>query len=105
MQLPCSLSVLTLVSCIQLHDPLLTVMATRQALYYAAWFGDLKEVRKLVSEHCHDVMARDSDGHTPLHIAAWSGRDEAVRELITTFKCPVNCVSSDGRTPLHLAAK
>ena len=80
-------------------------MATPRALYYAAWFGALGKIKKLVSEHGCDIMARDSDGNTPLHIAALADREEVVRELVSKFRCPVDCASSDGRTPLHLAAK
>ena len=80
-------------------------MATPRALFYAAQFGDLEEVRNLVTDHGCDIMVRDSYGCTPLHIAARSGREEVVRGLVTEYKCPVDCASSDGRTPLHLAAK
>ena len=80
-------------------------MDTPRVLYDAAWFGRLDEVRKLVSEHGYDIMARDSDGHTPLHVAARSGREEIVRELVIECQCPVDCLSFNGRTPLHLAAK
>ena len=66
--------------------------------------GHIDIVRKLVCDYGCDVMARDSDGDTPLHLAARNGSLSAVCMLIDEFKCDRNAKGWKGRTPVHQAA-
>ena len=55
--------------------------ALYRGLHQAAYFGDVKSLRKQVADGA-DLEARDSNGRTALHVAAFASQYVAVRELI-----------------------
>jgi uncharacterized protein len=73
------------------------------ALHYAAWVGDLDEVRRLI-EAGADPDLTDSIGETPLHGAAASGRVDVVAYLLSVGARHDLHERTLGLTPLHWAA-
>jgi len=52
------------------------------ALHYAALWGHLEIVKRLVEERNMDVYTKDNQGNTALHYAALGGRLEIVKWLV-----------------------
>lgn len=73
------------------------------ALHYAAWIGDLDEVKRLVGAGA-DPNLTDSIGETPLHGAAASGRVDIVAYLLSVGARHDMHERTLGLTPLHWAA-
>jgi ankyrin repeat protein len=73
------------------------------SLFFAAGFGDLAEVKRLVVGCGVNPNIKDKDGNTPLHYAAREGRLKVV-ELLLEHGADPNIQDKDGWTPLHYAA-
>ena len=73
------------------------------ALFDAAYHGDLSEVRQLLQEGADPNTYNDELHGTPLHTAAIQHHTHVVRELLAAG-ADVMVTTSDGRTPLHWAA-
>lgn len=74
-----------------------------RGIWYAAQYGDLDRVKKLVSQGtCIDV--RDNSGYTALHYAARAGHLDVCKFLLSNG-ADINAVTKSGNaTPLHRAA-
>lgn len=74
-----------------------------RGLWYAAQYGDLDRVMKLISQGT-EVDARDASGYTSLHYAARNGHLEVCKFLIQKG-ADINAVTKSGcATALHRAA-
>jgi ankyrin repeat protein len=76
--------------------------AAETPLHGAAWGGDVKEARDLVTAGA-DVNHVDTAGETPIHGAAAWGRTEMVAYLISAG-ARIDIPGTTGLTPLHWAA-
>lgn len=86
-----------------------TKRAHNQDLLWAAEYGNLDEVRRLLdksvlSELVADVNTRGLDQWTALHFAANEGHLEVARELLRHAEVEREAGSTIQRTPLHLAS-
>jgi hypothetical protein len=72
----------------------------------AAKKGNVEAVRALLDADPGLILARDSDGSTPLHCAAWKGNEEVVVLLVERGAALMDENENDhwGGTPLHAAA-
>jgi ankyrin repeat protein len=75
----------------------------RTALWWAARFGDIDGVKRLIDEGA-DMDIKDIDGESPLHSASRWGH-EAITELLLIHGADANVASIYGVTPLHLAVR
>jgi len=72
-------------------------------IYSAAWFGNLKEVRRFIDQGV-DINRKDQSKSTPLHYAIEGGHEE-VASLLLAKGADVNVKApSTLKTPLHCAA-
>ena len=72
----------------------------------AAKSGAAWRVKELIEQDPALILARDSDGSTPLHCATWKGHQNVV-ELLLSLGADVNAQNQNdhwGTTPLHAAA-
>lgn len=77
-----------------------------KAIIKAAKSGDTSKVKDLLRQDASLVLARDTDGSTPLHCATWKGHKEVV-VLLLNSGADVNAENNNdhwGTTPLHAAA-
>jgi ankyrin repeat protein len=80
------------------------------ALFQAAGFGNLTEVKSLLEQNITPYMVIDETRRTPLHEAATFGHSEVVRALIQAaidrdqLPLVINARDQLGRTPLHDAS-
>lgn len=73
-----------------------------RGLWYAAQYGDLNRVIKLVNQRV-DVDGRDASGYTSLHYAARNGHLEVCKFLLEKG-ADINAVTKSGcATALHRA--
>lgn len=77
-------------------------MDFERGIWYAAQYGDLKRVEKLLKGGCF-VDKLDSAGYTALHYAARNGKLEVCRFLVEQG-ADVNAVTKGGVTGLCRAA-
>lgn len=73
-----------------------------RGIWYAAQYGDLERVNKLVQDGCQ-VDKRDSAGYTALHYASRNGRSQVCKFLIE-HGADVNAVTRGGASALSRAA-
>ena len=76
----------------------------KHLLHYAAFGGDMNQVKYLVEEKRADVGEKDDDGVTPLHYAAWGGHLDIVKYFVEEKGVDANVRSKRGVVPLHYAA-
>lgn len=77
-------------------------MDFERGIWYAAQYGDIKRVEKLLKESWH-VDRKDSAGYTALHYAARNGHLDVCRILLENG-ADVNAVTRGGVTALCRAA-
>ncbi len=77
----------------------------RTLLHWAALWGWLCIVIKLVQQYLCDPMCTNKYGGTPLHSACYNANLDVVQYLITECKCDPMCTANDGTTPLHSACE
>ncbi len=75
----------------------------RTLLHWAALWGWLCIVIKLVQHYLCDPKCTANDGATPLHNACFNGNLDVVQYLITECKCDPMCQNSKLNTPLDIA--
>lgn len=74
-----------------------------RGIWYAAQYGDLERVKKLISQGCY-VDIKDKSGYTALHYAARAGHLDVCKYLLTKG-ADINAVTKCGEaTSLHRAA-
>ncbi len=71
-------------------------------LHFAAYGGDLSQVRRLLRKKGIGVNVRTQEGLTPLHVAAMKGHTDIVRYLVRKG-ADINATDTSGYTPLHYA--
>ncbi|KAF2645322.1 ankyrin, partial [Massarina eburnea CBS 473.64] len=76
----------------------------RTPLYWAAWRGDVSNVKELIS-HGANVNIEDYEGFAPLARAAQAGHLSTVRVLLRANALIDTTTSSWGYQPIHLACE
>ncbi|KAM5437205.1 hypothetical protein McanMca71_001186 [Microsporum canis] len=76
----------------------------RMPLFYAASYGHVTIMKKLLNDRRVDPKLKDNDGKTPLSIAAENGHREAVELLLSIEGVEVEFLDNHLRSPLSLAA-
>ncbi|KAJ7997207.1 hypothetical protein DPEC_G00226570 [Dallia pectoralis] len=76
------------------------------ALHWAAKFGNLDMVRKIINTSRKggldlDVNARAYGGYTPLHIAALHNQESVLTELMCEYGANANIRDNCGKKPFH----
>ena len=88
-------------------DPLQEDKDGRNAIYCAAWGGQLAVLKYFIEEQGHNPASPSSTGRlagwTPLHVAARFNHLELVQYLITEQHVDPMCQTEHGDTPLHKA--
>ncbi len=79
-----------------------TEEAVYSGLHSAAARGDIKQIRRLVSENA-DIEVRDSFGRTPLHVAVFKSDEDIVRALAKSG-ADMNAYEHDRYDVLTIAA-
>ena len=74
-------------------------------LHYAALWGWLSVVIKLVENYLCDPMCTDDDGNTPLRFACEGSHLDVIKYLITECKCDPIDTNHNGNTLLHSACR
>lgn len=70
------------------------------ALHFAAYYGEYKEVVRVLINHNASLKAKHKNGNTPVHLAASLGR-----RIVLQSNPDLNCVKNTlGDTPLHLVS-
>eukprot|EP01043_Picozoa_sp_COSAG02_P036184 COSAG02_NODE_2636_length_8361_cov_6.129993_3_plen_210_part_00 len=72
-------------------------------LRYAAWEGNLNEVKKIASCKGVDVDTVDGDGFSPLLIAARWNRLDVAKVLLETFQVDITLRTREGDSAYNLA--
>ena len=72
-------------------------------LHFAAYGGDVKQVRYLIEKKGFDINVKDGKGGLPLHYAALGGSLDVVKYLVEERGVDVGVVDSANSTPLHYA--
>jgi len=70
----------------------------------AVYYGNLAEVKKMLSENNNLLKEKNQNEFFPLHIAVVEGHPEIVQYLIASG-ANINCKGMYGWSPLHLAIK
>lgn len=73
--------------------------------HFAAWAGDTKTVKSLLSQTNIDPNKKDSQGNTPLHWAAKEDRVEVVLLLLADSRVDVRQVDSKKNSPFYVAVE
>lgn len=74
----------------------------RQAIHIAAYKGNHRIIRVLLSHHAEKNCIEPDLNLTPLHVAVFSGQIEVVKMLVDS-QADLNAQTLEGKTPLDLA--
>ena len=69
------------------QNPRQTLPGSLKPLHYAAFYGNLEVVRKLIDKHSCNPRSADMKKCTPLHYAAFHGNLEVVKALVEEYGC------------------
>jgi ankyrin repeat protein len=81
-----------------------SVSPLQACMNQCAHLPDFHFIMAALVSHGALMLARDTNGNTPLHIAASTGKCDAISALLSR-RADINCLSESGRTPLFLAVE
>ncbi|KAF8032269.1 hypothetical protein BT93_D1257 [Corymbia citriodora subsp. variegata] len=72
-------------------------------LHYAACFGNVKAVRRLLQHDTSVAYDLDKEGDSALHIAAFRGHIRVIKRLVKNCPDAWDMINNKGQTALHVA--